>query len=46
MDVAPARPLMAKPLLQEMLRCIPVDPEMDMVFELGVDAVGQLTAAM
>ncbi len=46
MDVAPGMPLMAKPLLQAMPRRIPVNPVMDMVFELGVDAVEQLTAVM
>jgi hypothetical protein len=37
---------MAKPLLQAMLSWLFVTPVMDVVSELGVDAVGQLTAAV
>ncbi len=38
--------MMAKPLLQAMVRWLVVTPVMDVVPELGVDAVGQLTAAV
>jgi hypothetical protein len=44
MDVVPGTPLMAKPLLQAMLRWLVVTPVMDVVSELGVLVVAQVTA--